>query len=467
MQGQSVVGVTGFVSAMFSTAPAVLAAERSGPERTPPAQRGATRPRGVRALGAPALLLVLQAAAAPAPATAWDFTEAATERHVGDTTIVPTPRYLETIEDPFYGGRITLVTGTPGDPVPNLPGRTWGARNQPIYPPHTPWNADGSLLYLGAGRVFLDGATYEPVNLPALPWSSFWYWSPADPDIMVIETATGVAKWAVRRGAVVDSIDVPGFSDFSFHARGNMSRDGSRVGFKARRDSDGRYFGIGVDFATGEVGPMIDFAGWGFTLGGPDEWKSRAAHASPSGDYLYLGGYIDGHWNDTAHWFDWDTGEFVGRVPENADNECPGHGDLGVDGNGDDVLVGVCKGGLSWTGPYAGKTVALRLRDGAMWAVGPGSSHTSCRNTSRPGWCYGSTIQENSIIKANRLDGRRTEYYADAQDYAGSGYWDNSMGVPSPDGTKIAFTSTWNNTLNDPNGDARTFVLYIGHLAGS
>jgi hypothetical protein len=262
-KGPSTVAARGLFSAMFSTAPAVVAAERSGLERTPPAQRGATRPRGVRGLGAPALLLVLQAAAAPAPATARDFTEAATERHVGDTTIVPTPRYLETIEDPHYGGLITLVTGTPGDPIPNLAGRTWEGRNQPTYAPHRAWNADGSLLYLNFGSVFIDGKTHEPVNLPRKP-GGFFYWSPAEPEIMFVTTSTGVGKWDVRAGVFVDQISAPQFDSFEFTAyAGGASADGTRVAAKARRKSDGRRYAVGFDFATHAVGPAIDIGQWG------------------------------------------------------------------------------------------------------------------------------------------------------------------------------------------------------------
>jgi len=187
-----------------------------------------------------------------------------------------------------------------------------------------------------------------------------------------------------------------------------------------------------------------------------------AAYALEVFGFITVGGLNGGTTNNTYHWFDWETGEFVGRARPNS-GECPGHGDFGVDSNGNDVYVGICKGGASWTEPFRGKMTAMRLRDGAMWAFGPGSTYTSCDNTARPGWCYGNGIHDPALLRANRLDGGRTEWYADLQDFDGSTYWEYAMAYPSPDGTKVAFTSTWSNTIP---GDARTFVLDLAPLAG-
>ena len=61
------------------------------------------------------------------------------------------PEYLKTFRDPYYGGDITLVTGSPGAPIPGLSGTNWPEMTRHQYSSHQAWNADRSLLVSGPG----------------------------------------------------------------------------------------------------------------------------------------------------------------------------------------------------------------------------------------------------------------------------------------------------------------------------
>ena len=291
----------------------------------------------------------------------------------------------------------------------------------------------------------------------------FWHWSPVEPDIMIIPREDGLGKWNVRRGEWTKVVSIPGYSRFSSQSRDDPSDDGRRIGVRARRDDDGAPVCIGVDLATGTTGPIIGFDAYGFSDDGRSEAKTRRCSVTASGRYLVLNGSANGSYNDQAHFFDWDTGDLVLRQRGNAGKECPGgHGDMGLDENGDDVFVGICKGGGEpWSAKLARHTVALRVPDGAIWELGGGSaSHTSCRNSQRIGYCYGSGFKDGSTINAKSLDSMRVEFYGDPQNRREE-YWDETQAVPSPDGRKILFVSRWNNAFPD---GRRMFVLDLTPL---
>lgn len=383
--------------------------------------------------------------------------------HVTRAALLPeAPRYLQTVHDPSYGGKITLVTGSPGTPIPGLPGATWPDRARHQYSSHQAWNADRSLLYLARGRIFLDGNTYMPLGLPEVP-RGFWHWSPVESDIMFIPRADGVGLWNVRIGDWQRVLTIPGYSEFRSHSRDNPSYDGRRLAVKALRDSDAAPVCIGVGLETGTIGPIIEFDRYGFSADERGEAKARRCGVTASGRYLVLNGSANGSYNDQAHFFEWSTGSLVYRQRENRGRECPGgHGDMGLDEHGNDVFVGICKGrGEPWSSGLAGRTVALRIPDGNIWALGEGSaSHTSCRNSMRPGYCYGSSFGSGATINAKSLDGQRVEFYADPQNRREE-YWDETQAVPSPDGQKILFVSRWNDSYAD---GRRMFVLDLTDL---
>jgi len=353
--------------------------------------------------------------------------------------------------DPFYGALVTRVTDFGSGPIGDT-GRTWDdrVRYRHKYSSVQAWNADGSVLFLEMGALFVDGSTYQPLNLKGP--SGLSHWSTTDPDIMLATQGSSIVFWNVWTGSVERTVPLTGYDTLSFQPRTSPSNDGSRVGVKARRQNNGEWVCLGVDLDAGQIGPVVSFDQWNFSLGSFAEPKARRCGVTPSGRYLFLNGYANGSYNDQAHFFDWNTGALVHKQRDNQGIECPGgHGDLGVDSSGRDVFVGVCKGGGEpWSDSLRGQTVELRIADGNIRAVGPSFSHTTCRNTARPGWCYGSSFGSNPIIAAFSLDGRSREYYAKPQIGPNDDYYDEPHAVPSPDGRKIAFASSWGGIWSEP-----------------
>ena len=359
------------------------------------------------------------------------------------------PGYLDTVLDPYNGAYLTRVTDFGSGPIGGT-GRSWDDSElfRHHYSSAQAWNADGSILFLDKGTVFVDGSTYEPLDYKKP--SGMTHWSTTDPDIMIATQGSNVVLWNVRAGSAERTIPLPGYDTLSFQVRMSPSNDGSRVGVKARRQNNGEWVCLGVDLDAGQVGQVVSFDQWGFSLGGGySEYKARKCGVTPSGRYLLLNGYANGSYQDQAHFFDWNSGALVHKQRDNRNRECPGgHGDLGLDSSGKDVFVGVCKsGGEAWSDPLHWQTVVLSIEDGNIRAVGPSLSHTSCRNTARPGWCYGSS---DSIVTGFSLDGRSWENYTDPQTGPNDDYYGEPHAVPSPNGRKIVFASTWGGTWPQP-----------------
>lgn len=108
--------------------------------------------------------------------------------------------------------------------------------------------------------------------------------------------------------------------------------------------------------------------------------------------------------------------------------------------------------GVSKSKPDDGRVIKRRLRDGAVTVLTAGgyASHTSARNVNRPGWVY-VTYQHRGPtwppywdeVVAVPLDGskkveRIAHLHAKRTDYRAEAHC-----VPSPDGKRILWASTW------------------------
>lgn len=74
------------------------------------------------------------------------------------------PAYLQTVTDPTFGTKITRIVGDPGDPLPNVPGEFWAAKQlRHGYSKREAWNCDQSMIFLDrhSPNLWLDGNTYE------------------------------------------------------------------------------------------------------------------------------------------------------------------------------------------------------------------------------------------------------------------------------------------------------------------
>ncbi|UCC96364.1 MAG: hypothetical protein JSW66_11015, partial [Phycisphaerales bacterium] len=138
----------------------------------------------------------------------------------------PKPGYLQTFIDPYFGSKITRVSGDKGEPIPVI-GGTWPQNCRNHYQKDAPWNADGSVLLLAKGcRMFLDGNTYEPLDLKTP--SGYARFHPRKPDIMIVLPRGGntIERFNLREGTSTTIAEFPGYSRFSYMWEGNISGDG-------------------------------------------------------------------------------------------------------------------------------------------------------------------------------------------------------------------------------------------------
>lgn len=352
----------------------------------------------------------------------------------------PKPQALVPFLDSTGGGTITRITDNDGSST--------NVRHH--YSSAQAFNADQTVIYMSKGSDYLDATTYSQLPYGHLSTGSSPIWSTIHPKEVILAKDSTVYRWDVTTNSAVKAFNLPGYKEAQFHVRMHISNDATKAAVVAKRKSDDSFWAVGIDLNTGAIGPEISYDTWNFSdLIGPT--KDRRASASPTGKYIILQGTADGEHQRTLA-FDWDTGAHVYSSPLTNGIECPGgHGDLAIDVNGRDVFVGICKGGgIGPSAIHGGETVIMDFESGTITTV-PGVgyySHYSGRNTRRDGWVYASTYKTTSSssrsrILAFRTDGSKIEHYADPQGYRHS-YVHETHATPSPDGTKILFSSSWN-----------------------
>jgi len=210
----------------------------------------------------------------PPPPEAGDFCEGFISNT--DSFAVPSmdkPKYLQTYNDPVFGGRVTRITDS-----------AFGEVNKPLYSTMQAWNADESLLMVyrtgsaaNRGHKLLDGHTYKfkqdldivPADLEEV------YWSRTDPDKFFYISKRSSDYGKLNRFSV--SANKPTeIADFSAHCGSGLPSGGSDVqmhsmdddlfGFSCRKD-DGRYIMLSYKPSTGKVvtaplGSGTDWSEW-------------------------------------------------------------------------------------------------------------------------------------------------------------------------------------------------------------
>lgn len=366
------------------------------------------------------------------------------------------PPYLEPVIDSEFGSKIVRVTGDPGTPIKNIDA-VWNEVARHQYSKQAAWNADQSLLLLSRhdgfpSKLFLDGATYEPLfGRNAIPGSEI-RWHPTEPDRMVYVKDDKIGYWNVREDTteIVAEIGVD-YSDFHIGPwEGNLSRDGRMLvvsGVKA-----GERIAFAYDLVDKEKYPDLTF----------DIDRLDWVSVSASGKYIVLNGSIEGGVPDQTQIFDLE-GNKIGDLWSEAGR--PSHYDLTLDENGEDIAVGVSK-----VNPDDGRVIKRRLRDGAITVLTDGgyASHVSARNVDRPGWVF-VTYQHpgptwppywDEVI-AVKIDGSMTvQRIAKMHTYTVD-YLTEAHAVPSPDGRRVLWASSWDADSGRPIG------AYVAELPNS
>ncbi len=384
--------------------------------------------------------------------------DSAPEAPTGSSKEPPFPDYLETYSDPLSGYAVTRITGTQGELIPNTKA-TWEGRTRSIYSLKQVWSADEKLLYLGVGGpLILDGDSYTVLQAWGPPKPGTWH--PITPDEMVYVKDDSVLAWEARKNSSRVLATIEGYADFTQSASEDwISADGKLLGVTAKRKKDGKDVGFLIDIVNGrKATPDFVYADLGFSR---DEREHQVCRPSLSGKFVVIrarGGDKDKNPRGEAFTvFDLDGKEVARHW---SPPHTPGHGDLALSMQGDDLMVGRSDDGWSEKPDYFG-SVSWGFKDAKLRALGPAGSHTSGRAIKRPGWVFGGNFGKGSTVFMLKLDGSG-EVKALCQTWHREpiDYWAQTQPVPSPTGTRVLFATNWGVSPDGAKlGDAHSFVV--------
>ena len=136
----------------------------------------------------------------------------------------------------------------------------------------------------------------------------------------------------------------------------------------------------------------------------------------------------------------------------------PGHGDLALTSDLEDVMVGRSDDGWPEHPHYYG-AVSWSLRDDKLHALGPAGSHTSGRALRLPGWVFASTFGKGGAVFMVKLDGSgETRTVCQTWHREPVNYWAQTQAVPSPTGTRVLVATNWGTGPDYDDEEAHSFV---------
>jgi hypothetical protein len=287
------------------------------------------------------------------------------------------PSRLASFNDPKFGTTVTRITDARSSGFPGI---------VPQYSKRQAWNSDESFMMLLAcdGRILLlNGSTYQFIKTIDVGGEDV-FWHPTNPSIIYYCPDSNLYSYNV----VTDQQSVVRtFAEYSFantRGEGNLSSDGRYYAFVGMMYS----YTTGVitfkdivvyDIATNTITKKLQLP----PVLADFDWVS----ISPLGNYVVVDyATSDTGRNNGVEVYDRQL-NFRWQKPLGA-----GHSDLGVDGNGDEVLV------IDYYDGDLNKSFVKQFRlsdskETTLLEVSPHfDMHISCRNESLRGWCFISTF---------------------------------------------------------------------------
>lgn len=290
---------------------------------------------------------------------------------------IPKPAASAAFSDPMFG---TLVMRLTDSKAVGLEGCF------PEYSKRQAWNADETLLLLRTGNgeaLLYDGQTYQFKKVLPLVGGEDVMWHPTDPFIIWYNPDNALHAYHIQTDT--DTILVT-FSNYTFantRGEGNFSNDGRYYAFAGQLYDEQTKEVAFKDLVLFDVLNKKEVSRLALPSTLSDfDWVS----VSPKGDFVVVD--YGGSSTEPFHGVEVYDTQFhrLWQKPLGY-----GHSDLGVDENGDQVLV------IDYYNEATNRTEIkkVRLSDGQettlltlFWAF---YTHISCRNTLQPGWCLIST----------------------------------------------------------------------------
>ena len=277
------------------------------------------------------------------------------------------PEYLEPFTEDLSGSTITRISDK------NVFGTT-SIRIRHNYAKDQTWNANGTLIKLaGYPAAILDGETFEFLFWRDIP--SYGRWSNTEPNYMYGTPGNQFVKFNVLTNTRQTLRVFSQYSSLDFgYGEGNQSNDDRFVGLIGQNGGDRTL--IVYDILNDQIVGTKNIGS-----NGDLDWFS----VSQSGNFAVVSWRTDGS-GPTQGLKSYD----ITMTNERHIYNTTAHGDLGIDANGNDVMVAY-EGESGWNqGSYVysarldgGGVTPLFQYPGGIWG-----GHISCRNTNRPGWAY-------------------------------------------------------------------------------
>jgi hypothetical protein len=346
---------------------------------------------------------------------------------------VKKPGYLQSINDPVFGNAVIRVT----DPAGGY------SRHHYIHTP--PWNANGSLLDISKDDT-VSGTDIHAGGANGSGYALLYNrrtsgeckWHPVDPKRQLCLKDSRVYSWDIPANVRSTAFEGTSLGYSALTAGGGqiLSDDGNTIA-SFMKDTAGKNWLVAIDLVAKKQVFKVALA-------------TGASHllVSPSGRYMVI--HTSSSYGSQNYIYD-RTGQLVQQWRE---DHRPGHGDLTVDVDGEEIFVGVSK-----ADPDKYQVIKRRLRDGVVTSLTPGkrtfASHVSCRNIRARGWCFvtfsgtyadaSSTsrypfYQECLAISTNGSgEVRRIAHTRSVK----SDYEAEAHCTPDFDGSKVIFASNW------------------------
>ncbi len=362
------------------------------------------------------------------------------------------PAYLVEANDPVSGLAFTRIT-KPGDLGNGVEcGEDFCSHR---YSSAQAWNSDQSLLLISrgcSGLCFFDGRTFSPLFFRAR--TDNCEWSPHNPQQMICVGNSDIHLWTPRDD--VDSVlfTTTLYKNMQFGpGKGNPSMDGQRIVVRATANS-GKLVAFVYDLRTRTKYPDIDLS----RLPG----KNGYCTIAPLGEKLVCFQTLD---DDTQQTFILSKEGML--LQSWLENHRPGHGDMTVDPNGVEIMVGISK-----SKPDKYQVISRRLDNGLVTSLLPygEATHVSLRAINQNGWAIisyeGDPVDIAKHPKwapyarqivAVALDGSGQVHRIARTNNVKSDYNSEAHASSSPDGSQIIWSSNW----GKPGGPVYDFVTQV------